>query len=59
PASFSPFPHPSQIGVQNGKKARAKVDVLIAERLSGIYRNRCPGISGNAVPDLVKSLFGI
>ncbi len=32
---------------------------LYAERLSGIYRNRCPRISGNAVPDLVKSLSGI
>jgi hypothetical protein len=47
-----------QYEVQNGKTARAKVD-LYAERLSGIYRNRCPGISGNAVPDLVKSLSGI
>jgi hypothetical protein len=29
------------------KMARAKVDLLSPERLSGIYRNRCPGFSGN------------
>ena len=45
-----------QIEVQNDKTARAKVDLFIAERLSGIYRNTCPGISGNAVRDLMESL---
>ena len=36
------------------KTARAKVDVLIAERLSGIYRNRCPGFNGIPVRELPK-----
>lgn len=45
--------------VRDQSRFATNIDLFIAERLSGIYRNRCPGIGGNAVPDLVKSLSGI
>ncbi len=41
------------------KRARAKVDLLSPRRLSGIYRNRCPGISEIPVPELAKTLSAI
>ncbi|MGO7659732.1 hypothetical protein ACC702_33950 [Rhizobium ruizarguesonis] len=41
------------------EQATLQHSLLVKPRLSGIYRKRCPEISGNAVPDLVKALSGI